>query len=435
MTRVQVLAITVCTVINMVDGFDILASAFTAFAIGREWTLHATDFGVLFSSGLAGMTVGALLLSPLADFWGRRKTVLLCITITSGGMLLSALAPTFWSLVAARAATGIGVGAMMATINTIVAEYSNDRRRDLAVCVQAAGFPLGGAVGGLGVYFASDVSWRWVYAAGGTFSALLIVAVVTWLPESLDFLLARRPRHALKRVNELLGWLALPPMDRLPVAPVGILKLVAVERWSGIGLNGVLICASFFLSMFSFYFLTNWMPKLLSDYGFSARVGVSGSVFLSLGGVIGDLAFAALTLRWAAHRLGPAFMIGCFLAVVLFTILPLQLGSLIPISFVIGILLFGSIASLYAIVPQLYPAAVRTSGTGLALGMGRIGATAGPYVGGLLIAASWNRTAYILMMSVPLVACAAMIRSVSRHLIRAAPRPKARFLGQTGMSN
>lgn len=120
MSPAQVLAVALCTVINMMDGFDILAIAFTAPAIAREWLLSPTQLGLLFSSGLAGMTVGALALSPLADHWGRRRTVLLSLILITLGMLGSALSPALEPLIAARALTGIGVGAMMPDRKSVV---------------------------------------------------------------------------------------------------------------------------------------------------------------------------------------------------------------------------------------------------------------------------------------------------------------------------
>ena len=134
---------------------------------------------------------------------------------------------------------------------------------------------------------------------------------------------------------------------------------------------------------------------------------------MNLGGVMGDLVFAGLTIRWSACRLGPAFMVACFVTVLVFAILPAGPQSLMLISLTVGFLLFGSMASIYAIVPIIYPVTRRTSGTGLTLGLGRIGAAAGPYVGGLLIAMGWHRTTYLLIMSVPLLLCAAGILSLS----------------------
>jgi benzoate transport len=426
MSTTQIVAVALCTVINMVDGFEILIAASTGPGIAREWGLSSTELGLLFSSALAGMTVGALALSPLADHWGRRRTVLLSLVIITAGMMLSAVATGLHALMAARGLTGIGVGAMMPTINTVVAEFANRKRHDFSVCVQGTGFPLGGALAAVFVYLASDLSWRWVFFAGGMFSLLLIPAVFAWMPESFEFLIERRPRHTLKRLNRLLGKLGLPEVGELPALPRKVtLDGAGSTLWQALGIETVTICTTFFLLMFTFYFITNWTPKLLTDYGLSRQMGVSGAALMNIGGVVGDLVFAALVVRWPAYRVGPVFMTACFLTTVVFAFVPMQLDVLLSTALLLGFLLFGSMASLYAIVPTIYPAALRATGTGIALGLGRTGATVGPYVGGVLISMGWNREVYLIVMALPLLVCAVLTRSLVRRVLEPSGRPVA----------
>jgi len=80
MAPLQVFAVAVCVFINGLDGFDVLAVAFTAPAIARDWHLSPVALGSLFSAGLIGMSVGAFFLSPLGDRIGRRNTILVCPT-------------------------------------------------------------------------------------------------------------------------------------------------------------------------------------------------------------------------------------------------------------------------------------------------------------------------------------------------------------------
>jgi MFS family permease len=414
MVGAQFGVIALCIVVNMMDGFEIFLPSFTAPQIARQWLLTPSQVGTLFSSGPIGMILGALALAPLADWWGRRRLMTLCLLFITAGMVLSAQTRGAWQLMATRLLAGMGVGAMLAVNNTIVAEYANDRWRDLVVCLQAAGVPLGASLGGLSAYWFADVSWRWVFAMGGACSALLIVAVVAWLPESLAFLLARRPRGALQRLNALLRRLHMDPVDTMPAETRRRTSRGPSPLASGnVVANTMLICASCFFLMFTFYFLTNWMPSLLTDYGLSVRTGISAATFMNLGGVVGDLAFACFTIRWSARRLGPVFMAACFLTVLVFAIFPVRIESLTFLSLLLGFLLFGSMASIYAMLPMIFPVSRRTSGTGLTLGVGRIGAAAGPYVGGLLIAIGWHRTSYLLIMAVPLLLSAAGIVSLA----------------------
>lgn len=419
MAAAQIGAIGLCIIINMMDGFEIFVPSLIATQLSRLWLLTPPQLGALFSAGLTGMIAGALALSPLADWWGRRRSALLCLIIITIGMALSAAAEGLGQLIAARLLTGIGVGAMLAVNNTIVAEYANNRWRDLAVCLQATGVPLGGALGGLAAYLLADADWRWLFVFGAAFSALLISAVAAWLPESLDFLLERRPPRALERANRLLLRLNMATYDFLPPTTVLDATLNSfAPAGRRLGRDTLLICASCFLLMFTFYFLTNWMPKLLIDYGVSTKAGISGASIMNLGGVFGDLVFAALAIRWSAHRLGPIFMASCFVIVVFFAILPTRPEVLQFIAFFLGFVLFGSVTSIYATVPLIYPATRRASGTGLTLGIGRIGAAAGPFIGGLLISLAWPRTTYLLVMSAPLILCAAGILVIPKCSLR-----------------
>jgi len=413
MSATQIAGICLCILINIIDGYDILASSFTAAAIARDLALTTPQLGVFFSAGPLGMMVGALFLSPLADAIGRRPLVLLCLALTAAGTLATAASPTLPLLATSRALTGLGVGAMMAAINTVVAELANDRRRDLAVCLQAAGFPLGGVLGGACVYALGDLPWGWVYVIGGAFSAILIPMVLVWMPESLAFLIGRRPLNALEKANHLLGRLKLPPMTELPAAErraAGGPPVALVLTPSGLAM-----CASFFLLMFTFYFLSSWIPKILTDAGASAQIGISSAVMLSLGGVAGDLIFAGLTTRWSAARLSPIFAAACFATAVVFVNVATTPGAVLPVALLLGVFLYATMASHYAIVPTVFPAAVRSSGTGLALGVGRMGATVGPLAGGLLLGADLGRGLAIVAMAAPLLACGLIAHWISRR--------------------
>jgi len=129
------------------------------------------------------------------------------MTLVTVGMLVSAFAPNLAILITARVVTGVGVSATMAAINTVTAEQANDRRRDLAVCLQATGFPLGGTLGALALLVMPDLGWRAVFLAGAVLSMVLIMLVLALLPESFGFLISRRPKGALERLNrQLVGW-------------------------------------------------------------------------------------------------------------------------------------------------------------------------------------------------------------------------------------
>ena len=148
MSRFQVMAVATTVALCALDGFDVFATTFAAPALLVDWGISKAQLGVALSAGLLGMAIGSLLLSPLADTFGRRRMLFTALSIMMLGTLWTAFVGGLAGLVASRLFTGLGIGAMIGVIMPLSAEYSNARRRDLSVSLFAVGFPFGGIVGG-----------------------------------------------------------------------------------------------------------------------------------------------------------------------------------------------------------------------------------------------------------------------------------------------
>ncbi|HKO89550.1 MAG TPA: MFS transporter, partial [Polyangiaceae bacterium] len=265
MTGFQVAAVAICVLLNVLDGFDVLVVAFTASEVSREWELNATQMGALLSAGLVGMSVGSIVVAPLADVWGRRAVVLASLGLVTLGMLASALSRSMLELAALRVVTGIGIGGMLASLTVITSEYSSNRRRNLCVSLVATGYPIGAVLGGsLAAILIARQGWRAVYACGGLVSLALIPIVLTRLPESLDFLLARRGPESLARINRLLRALGHAELGELPASPRASAPRAAPRQLfeAPLGVLTLLIWTAFFAHMLCFYFVVSWTPKL-----------------------------------------------------------------------------------------------------------------------------------------------------------------------------
>jgi len=414
MTPFQLMVVAICTLLNMIDGFDVLAISFTAPLIAKEWGVNPATLGVLLSAGLAGMALGSLCLSPLADVIGRRAIVVLSTAIISVGMLASAATGNVWTLAACRFLTGLGVGGVLAAGNTLLSEYASDRWRDLSISAMVVGYSGGAIVGGsISAYLIAVFGWRAAFIFGGLCSTVLLPAVFA-LPESLDFILARSGRNALAQVNAVMRRLRRPELTRLPEIPREEKTTRAVVGvFEGRFLAGtLLICLSFFMLMLSFYFVLSWTPKNLVDLGFSVSQGIFASVLLNAGGILGGLVFGYLAGKSHARTVSPFFLAALFVSIVGFGALHSGIVPVMTGAFVAGFFLIGSMATLYALVPQIYPALVRNTGTGLAIGFGRLGAVVGPYLGGLLIAAGWQRFAYYAVLALPVLISAIAVRHI-----------------------
>jgi benzoate transport len=414
MTMMQAGVVTICTLLNMIDGFDVLAISFTAPLIAKEWNVDPITLGILLSAGLAGMAAGSLFLSPVADLVGRRAVVVLCTAIISIGMLGSAMTWSVWMLAIFRLLTGIGVGGVLSSGNTLLAEYAPQRWRDLSISAMVVGYSGGAIVGGsISAALITLFGWRSAFVFGGVCSAVLLPAVLR-LPESLDFILARNGKNALAQVNDVMRRLGSAPVAQLPEIPraEAVTRAVFGVFARRFRAGTALICISFFMLMLSFYFVLSWTPKNLVDLGFSVSEGIYASVLLNAGGIAGGLVFGLLARRLGARRVSAWLLIALFLSVLAYGALDRGLVPLMSAATVSGFFLIGSMASLYSIVPQIFPARVRNTGTGLAIGFGRLGAVAGPWLGGILIAAGWQRFAYYAVLALPILVAAVAVRRI-----------------------
>ncbi|WP_186378833.1 MFS transporter [Sphingobium sp. B2] len=410
MGRAQKLAVGIAIVLNILDGFDVLAISFAAPGIAADWRIAPAQIGVILSAGLVGMAIGALLLAPLADRIGRRPSMLLCLALMTVGMLASAASFSVVTLALCRILTGIGIGAMLPTATAAGAEYANARRRDLVVCILAVGYPLGGLFGGLAsAELMSTFGWRAILAFGGIASAVTIPLVILGMPESIQYLVTHRGPGALERVNGVLVKLGHTPVDSLPRAANATPRANVIELMRSPIRNVTLqLTLSYFLVMLTFYFFSGWLPSIVASRSFEASVAIRLSAIFSVGGVVGGVCIGYLAQMIAMKALVAFFLIATTGMLCVFSGIPNELGLMIASSFVLGLFLFGAVTGFYAIFMQRFPTAFRATATGFATGIGRGGAVVGPLIGGLLLGLGFSAGQSIMVIA-PAAALSALL--------------------------
>ena len=216
----QAVAVGLCVLLVALDGFDVLAISFASPGIAKEWGIDRASLGIVLSMEIIGMALGSFTLGNVADRIGRRPTVLGCLVVMTAGMFLATSARSVELMSVFRFMTGLGIGGMLAAINAVAAECANNRRRNLAVSLMAAGYPLGAVAGGtIATQLLAGGNWRSVFMFGAIATAVCIPLVLWLLPESVSYLIERRPSNALARINSTLRRLghravqALPPTE------------------------------------------------------------------------------------------------------------------------------------------------------------------------------------------------------------------------------
>ncbi|AQA19224.1 hypothetical protein BST95_14215 [Halioglobus japonicus] len=406
-SRLQVITITICAIINMLDGFDVLVMSFTAASISEAWGIPRPELGVLLSAGLAGMALGSLFIAPYGDRIGRRAITLVCLGVISVGMIASAYSQNVTQLAALRFLTGLGIGSMIASLNILVAEYSNARARSFAVSVLQSGYPAGAIIGGvISIPLISNYGWQSAFLFGG-FMSLLMIPITLWiLPESLDYLLTKQPRDALRKVNKALLLMGREPLQALPELTAEDNRKPSVASLFGDAStrNTLALWTAYFMLMFSMYFTFSWTPKLLTEAGLSASQGISGGLIIQVGGIIGSLILGVISGYFGLVRLTAIYLFATFTMTVAFaTFLQAPLTLLMSVAFTMGFFLIGSMIGLYAIAPRLYPTFNRTTAMGWAIGVGRIGAIISPLLAGYLLEAGVEKSDSFIIFAVPLL--------------------------------
>jgi MFS family permease len=330
--------------------------------------------------------------------------VLLSVVAIGCSMIGAGVSSSLWQLILFRLITGLGVGALLASLATITAEYTPHKYRSLAVVVVTAGYPLGATLGGvLAVPLLSEYGWRSVFLAGGTTTLAMFLVVYVWVPESMYFLIHRRPQNALARLNAILARFGRAPATALPEEQkieagnkANVFSLLIPERRS----KTIQLWSTFFFCFICLYFLMSWIPKLVVNAGLSETYGVYASAVFNGGAVLG-----IVVLGWLASRISLSRLIGLFLLLTGCCMLLFALSEgrlpLLPMLLVIGFFLQGGFCGLYAVAAKIYPTEVRSTGVGWAIGLGRFGAVVGPYAGGLLIAAGFSMEANFILYAVP----------------------------------
>ncbi|MBS0387307.1 MAG: MFS transporter [Proteobacteria bacterium] len=414
----QVLAVAACVALNSLDGFDVLAISFAAPGIATEWGITKAMLGVVLSVELFGMAIGSAALGNFADRLGRKPTIIGCLAMMAVGMFAAAMAHTIPALAAARLLTGLGIGGMIATTSAIVAETSSARRRSLNLALNIAGYSAGAILGGsvATALLAAGHNWRSVFQFGflATLAALPLAALA--LRESLGFLLSERPRNALARINRVLASYARealtelpPPRPRQSAAPIATLFTPRFLPAT------VLLTVAYLAQIMVFYFMQKWIPKLVVDMGHTPAEAGRVLVIANIGCLAGALAIG-LVSQWL--KLVPIILAAMGCAFVFVTGIGAGSWSLQQMSVICacaGFFINAAVIGLYPVMARTFPAEVRASGIGFAIGVGRGGAALGPMAAGAMLAAGYPLSVVAPVMGTGALVAGLMLVLLSRR--------------------
>jgi MFS family permease len=395
----QVVAVAVCIALNGLDGFDVLAISFASPGIAAEWGINRATLGVVLSVELFGMAAGSVLMGNVADRFGRKPTVIGCLVMMAAGMFGAAHAGTIPMLAAVRLLTGLGIGGMLASTSAIVADVSNERRRNLNLSLNIAGYPAGAILGGsvATALLAHSGDWRAVFQFGGLASAVAVP----------------------------LAAVLLPPLSQpMRVQSPTTLPLAELFR-SGYAYATVLLTAAYLAQIMVFYYIQKWVPKIIADMGHTAAEAGAVLVSANVGSFAGACLIGLAAQRFRVIPLIVGAMAAAFLCIVVFGLGDWSLQQLKFICAVAGVFVNAGVVGLYPLMGQIFPAQLRATGIGFAIGVGRGGAALGPMAAGALFAGGYNLLAVSTIMGAGALVAAGVLLVLGR--LHSGSRPAGAF--------
>jgi AAHS family 3-hydroxyphenylpropionic acid transporter len=250
----------------------------------------------------------------------------------------------------------------------IASEVSSPTRRALTASLVFCGFPLGGgSVSFLTQVLPPDSDWRVLFVIGGVLPVVLVPALHWFLPETL------KPGAAVSATQPA------------PARPPVMTSLFGGGR----AVPTLLLWLTFFPTLLILYLMLNWLPTLAVAKGLDRSVAPQASLAFNFASIAG-----ALLLGWMVDRVGPRWPLtlayAALIGALLFLAQAADLYSIVLLSGVAGFLLLGANYALYGVVTAYYPTAMRGTGSGASVAVGRVGSVVGPFLAGALLELGFN---------------------------------------------
>lgn len=366
-----------CFLAGMCEGYDLLVAGIAAPKFAPFFELEPSRLGAVFAATTFGLFIGALCGGRLADRLGRKRVLVASLLVFGAFSIATALVNDVAMLLAMRFLVGLGLGGALPNMLALNAEAASPDRTAVRTTMLGSAMPIGGGAVALLVVTSPSIDWRTMFWIGGL--APIAVALLIWatLSESAAFQHTRSAKA--------------PTNARLALADEGRLK-ISLLLWT----------SSFFTSLV-LYMMVNWLPSLMEAKGFARNEAAAISMLMTIGGGASGFVFGLLIAR-AGKRSGLYALTwaGMFASIMGLALAPHEFVFAAAGGAGIGFFLSAGQFLLYALGAEIYPTAVRSTGIGFAVGIGRLGAVFGPLLAGVLLA-RWPDPTMVIIATAPLI--------------------------------
>ncbi len=386
----QIKLIAWSVLIAMIDGYDIGAIAFAAPHLVADWHVPRSALGLVLSASNIGVLFGSQIFGWIGDRYGRKTALILCNLLFGVFTFIAAYSTNLTELTWLRLIAGLGIGGVIPNVVAINAESAPRNLRATLAIIAVGMVPLGGALAGfVSAALVPQYGWPILFEIGGVAPVVIALAAIFGLPESIKFMALHESHRG--KMEALIA--AIRPDFKVPPDARFVIEDEKQSPSSnpiylfsnGLAAITPLTWLMFALNLMGYFFLISWTPTLMTAAKLPPATAALAGAALQVGGTVG-----ALLLCWWLQRQR-------FLAIaILFVIAVPVVGSigyaglsstaaLITATFCAGALVLGIQSGINVVGAMIYPTSLRANGSGWQLGIGRIGAILGPFLGALFV--------------------------------------------------
>lgn len=398
------LVVALCCATIIIDGYDLIVYGTVVPSMldgTAEWTLTKAEAGRIGSYALVGMLIGAIVIGTITDLVGRRKIMLGCTAWFSAAMALAAMAPTPELFGLARFVAGLGLGGIVPTAIALTIEYAHPRHRSTTNAVMFSGYSVGGILAATtAIWVIPEFGWRTMFWLGAGVGGLVLLPLAAALmPESASYLLARGRRSEAEALATRFGVTLEEPADSTQeqVGAAGALRALFAPRymlgtllfWLGTGIGLLLV-----------YGLNTWLAQIMREAGYPLGSALAFVIVLNVGAILGTPLLGIVADRLGSKRVTSVMFLTAATCIFLlsFELPAVLLFALVGVA---GACTIGTTILVNAYTATYYPAQMRATGLGWALGIGRLGAIVGPIYGGFVLSSGWGMDANFYAFAAP----------------------------------
>ncbi|MEU1984537.1 MFS transporter [Nocardia sp. NPDC019395] len=398
------------TLVLLADGMEVTMVSHTFPSLAKEWGVSVGGgITLVVTGGFIVMAVGALVAGRLADLFGRKSILVSATLLFAVTTALGATSANFTTFTAWRFLACLGIGAVMPTGITLLADLAPARQRASLVAAGYAGVGLGTVVGaGLAGLLIPTGGWRALLVAGGVVSLVLALLLAFVVPESPAYYAAH---GAVDKAKQVLARLA-PGTDLSAVVVAGPSDDVDKQEAFAVILSRRFAATTVLLWLFGFFSLgtqlliAQYLPTLLQQPVPGLTTVQSSTIVGTYGfaSVVGGLALSGILARVSRYRvIGFALALSVVVALAIGLAPDPGFGTLLLLLTIAGLILptaFGPTRNILA--TAAYPARVRGTGVGSTELCARAGSAVGGLVGGTLIGAGLGLAGLFLTLLLPI---------------------------------